>query len=459
MLHDRGRHRRAGLRSYGSRVREALERRAGRGALAVAAGLLLAAVVVGRVLASRGVPLHLGSPPFFGATRPHLGPGTPLALLVAGAVVAYGPRIAATARWNVAVVAAGVAGVAWTFALALSRGWRTGVAELLTARPEYLTEVPGAPPWRELLATFTARIPADAPDRWTTHVAGHPPGALLVYVGLDRVGLGGGAWAGALSLLAAGAVVLATALAVRALAGPAAGRALLPYAALFPGAVWMGVSADAVFAAAGATGLALLALAVVARGRTGRVLLGAAAGAVLGGCLFLSYGLVLLGVPALAVVVLRRRRDVLVAAALAASAVVVAYGLAGFWWWDGLAAVRGRYLAGFGGERPWGYFGWAGLAGLVAVVGPAAVAGLGRLLVRSDPEAAGARTLALGSLGAVLLAAVSGLSKGETERIWLPFAVWVLVATVTLPRRSARWWLAAQAATGLLLEHLLWPPW
>lgn len=40
------------------------------------------------------------------------------------------------------------------------------------------------------------------PDSWITHVSGHPPGALLTFVWLDRIGLGGGAWAGMLCLTA-----------------------------------------------------------------------------------------------------------------------------------------------------------------------------------------------------------------------------------------------------------------
>jgi methylthioxylose transferase len=430
-------------------------------ALAIGAGLLVAATVVGRSLQASGVPLHVQAPPFFAWVDPRLGPRSLAAVLVAGLVVAYGPRVTGSARWPVAVVAAAAAAALWTTALALSRGWRIGVAHPLTAPSEYLSEVPGAPAVGELLATFADRIPSDAPDRWTTHVAGHPPGALLVYVGLDRIGLGGGSWAGALSLVSAGVVVAATGVAIRALCGEQAGRAVLPFAALFPGAVWMGVSADAVFAAVGAVGLALLAVAVSAQPGPRRLAWAASAGLLLGAGLFLSYGLVLLAVPGLTVVVLRRAWDVLVVAALVAIVLVAAIGVAGFRWWEGLDILHTRYLEGFGGERPWSYFVWAGPAGLVAVVGPAAVAGSGRLVAPrdSDPAAAGARALALGALGAVLLAAASGLSKGETERIWLPVAVWVLVATVALPRRGVRWWLGAQALTGLLLEHLLWTPW
>jgi hypothetical protein len=57
----------------------------------------------------------------------------------------------------------------------------------------------------------------------------------------------------------------------------------------------------------------------------------------------------------------------------------------------------------------------------------------------------------------VLLADVSGLSKSEVERIWLPFAVWLVPAAGFLPR--PRWWLAGQAVTALMVNHLLLTNW
>ncbi|MCF0094986.1 hypothetical protein B0E54_03844 [Micromonospora sp. MH99] len=64
--------------------------------------------------------------------------------------------------------------------------------------------------------------------------------------------------------------------------------------------------------------------------------------------------------------------------------------------------------------------------------------------------------LPLAALVAVLGADLSGLSKAEVERIWLPFVVWLLVATAHLPTGSRRWWLAAQALTALAVNHLVW---
>ena len=59
-----------------------------------------------------------------------------------------------------------------------------------------------------------------------------------------------------------------------------------------------------------------------------------------------------------------------------------------------------------------------------------------------------------------MVAALSGLSKGEVERIWLPFAPWILVAGASLDgdRATARPWLALQAAACLVLQFTIRGP-
>src|SRR2546430_14705 len=83
-----------------------------------------------------------------------------------------------------------------------------------------------------------------------------PPGALLVFVGLDRVGLGGGIPAALLCVLVGAAAPVAVAVTLRALRDEPAARTALPFLVLFPGAVWLGVSADGLFTGVLATGLA-----------------------------------------------------------------------------------------------------------------------------------------------------------------------------------------------------------
>jgi hypothetical protein len=53
---------------------------------------------------------------------------------------------------------------------------------------------------------------------------------------------------------------------------------------------------------------------------------------------------------------------------------------------------------------------------------------------------------------AVLLAIGSDLCKGEAERIYLPFAVWLLPAAAALPGRDRRGWLAARLALALVVQ-------
>ena len=109
---------------------------------------------------------------------------------------------------------------------------------------------------------YVDRIPYAAQDNWPTHVAGHPPAALLFFVGLVRLGLGGDLRRGA------GRHARWRASDRRGGAGHAArlgaedaARRAAPFLVLGPAAVFMAVSADAMFAAVAAWGLAALALA------------------------------------------------------------------------------------------------------------------------------------------------------------------------------------------------------
>ena len=106
--------------------------------------------------------------------------------------------------------------------------------------------------------------------------------------------------------------------ALRALGAEDVARAALPFGVLLPGAVWVGVSADGMFAAVLAWGVALLAVGATGRG----VRADAAAvtgGVLLGSTLYLSYGLALgLFLPAAVLAVTRRWRAAVLAGAGAA---------------------------------------------------------------------------------------------------------------------------------------------
>lgn len=410
-------------------------------ALAVEAALVAAAIVVGAVLNGRHVPVHADAAPLYAVWLPHLGPGTPLALAVAVLVVRYGFELARRLPWRRLLAAGYLVCLLWTVSLALVDGWSRGIAGRLTPQAEYLHDIPKVHGIRALLAGFAGHILDFQPGSWATHVAGHPPGAFLVFVLLDRIGLPGGVPAALLCILVGASAPVSVAVALKALGYEDAARVALPFLVLFPGAVWVGASADGLFTGVVAAGLALLALG---RGLPGGLLLGCA--------LYLSYGLVLAGLLAAAVLWLRRRAATVVTAGIGVAAVVSAFTLSGFWWPTGYHLVTRRYYQGWAAGRPYGYWVWADLAALLLCAGPV----LGPALLRVRLPGA---LLPLSALVAIVAADLSGLSKAEVERIWLPYAIWLLVATAWLPVRHRRVWLAAQALTALAVNHLLLTPW
>ncbi|MEV5611196.1 hypothetical protein [Streptomyces sp. NPDC052225] len=424
-------------------------------AVAAAALLVAAAVGIGTYIEHRYGTLHVNWPPLYARWGPHLGPGTPAALAVAALVVAYGPPLAARLSWRGLLWGAWGTSMAWTWSLALIDGWHRGIARRLTTSYEYLQVIDR---FRDIPATlrdFHRHILIGSPDHWPAHVAGHPPGATLTFVWLDRIGLGGGAWAGVWCITVGCTAAVAVLVTVRALASEKMARRAAPFLVLAPAAVWVGTSADGYFAAVAAWTVACTALAATRRSRTAAL----AAGVLFGATCFLSYGLTLLAVLLGTVLLLTRTWRPLPLMVLGAAVVPVAFALAGFNWWEAYRLLVERYYEGAGGIRPYGYWVWANLACTVLVVGPATVAGLRRVpgAVRD-----GERHFALlvtGALLALLAADLSGMSKAETERIWLPFATWLLAAGALLPDRRRRAWLAAQAALALVLNSLLLTGW
>ncbi|WP_443074362.1 hypothetical protein [Streptomyces sp. NBC_01462] len=435
-------------------------------AVLAAALLVTVAALVGTAVQRRDHSLFVGWPPLFARWEPHVGPGTPAALVVAVAVVAYGPPLAARLSWRPLLWVAWGATTAWTFSLALVDGWQRGVAGRLTTTNEYLTVIDRFHDIPATLRDFTHHIVSQSPAPWPAHIAGHPPGATLTFVLLDRIGLGGGGWAGVWCVTVGSTAAVAVLVTVRVLAGEALARRAAPFLVLAPAAVWVGASADGYFAAVATWAVAFLALAVT--GSRPRAT-GLVAGLLFGLTAYLSYGLVLYAVIAGAVLLLGSRRLRPLPYVVAGAAVVpVVFTLLGFDWWEAYRLLVTRYYQGVGGVRPYGYWVWANLACTVLIVGPATVAGLRRAgaapvrggvrrlprLPTAEPRLA---LLALAALLALLAADLSGMSKAETERIWLPFAMWLLPAAALLPR--PRVWLAAQAALALLLNHLLLTGW
>lgn len=463
-------------RSVGVQTRALAQNRGMRkeaGAVAVAVVLVVAAFVVPHLHLETVTPLLNATPerfrdfaatsPIFGWWNTHVGPGTIPAIAIAAAAVLWGPTIAQRLPWRWLPWTAWAVSCAWAFSLAMIDGWQRGFAGRLTAKHEYLLEVPTVTDIPVMLRTFASRILDFQPDSWITHVSGHPPGALLTYVWLDRIGLAGGAWAGLLSLLAGSSIAAAVVVTVRALADEDTARKAAVFAAVAPTAIWIAVSADGYFAGVAAWGIALLALAVTGTIRL-PLLAAAGAGLLLGWGIFLNYGLGLMALPAVAVLLSARSWRtavrVLVPAVVVAAAVAAVFFAAGFWWYDGYLLVQERYWQGIAMERPFQYWGWANFAATVCAIGLGSVAGLGRAFdIAAIKRRSGLHLLVFGALLAIVFADLSRLSKAETERIWLPFTVWLVAAAALLPWRSLRWWLALNVIGALAINHFILTNW
>ena len=442
--------------------------------VAVAVGVLL-------VVAAFVVPhLHLGlvtplihasrarihafadTAPIFGWWNAHVGWGTVPAIVIGIAAVLWGQAIALRLPWRAVPWATWATACAWAFSLAMIDGWQRGFAHRLTAQHEYLRQVPTVTDIGEAVRTFASRIPDFQSNSWITHVSGHPPGALLTFVWLDRIGLGGGAWAGLLCLLVGSSAAAAIVVAIRALNDEHTARLAAPFMAVAPTAIWIAVSADGYFAGVAAWGIALLALAT--RRVRVPVLAAAGSGLLLGWGIFLNYGLALMAVPAVAVLIAasgwRSAVRALVPAVLAALGVVAVFAVAGFSWFDGYTLVQQRYWQGIANDRPFQYWSWANFASVVCAIGLGSVAGIGRVFdIAAIRRRSGLHLIVLAALLAIVFADLSMLSKAETERIWLPFTVWLTAAGALLPQRSHRWWLAINVVGALLLNHFILTNW
>ncbi|GAB7066389.1 hypothetical protein H7J06_04245 [Mycobacterium hodleri] len=411
----------------------------------------------------RQIEMFAQTAPIFGWWNAHVGWGTVPAIAIGFATALWGPTVARRLPWRAVPWVTWATACAWAFSLAMVDGWARGFARRLETTNEYLRQVPSITDIPYALRSFSSRILDFQPDSWITHVSGHPPGALLTFVWLDRIGLSGGAWAGLLCLLVGSSASAAILVTVRALSGDELARRAAPFVAVAPTAIWIAVSADGYFAGVAAWGLALLALAV--RGTTRLSLLaGAGAGLLLGWGIFLNYGLGLIALPAVAVLVtakdVRSALRALVPAVVAALAVMAVFALAGFWWFDGYVLVQQRYWQGIAMNRPFQYWAWANFASVVCAVGLGTVAGVSRAFdLQLIKKRTGLNLLVLAALLAIVCADLSMLSKAEVERIWLPYTVWLTAAGALLPARSQRWWLGVNVIGALVLNHVILTNW
>jgi hypothetical protein len=398
--------------------------------------------------------IRLGSPPFTGRDDPMFGWRTLLPVVLAGSLIAVLPPLARRLSWRRLLIASFFLCAVWAVGLNLTRGWEGVTGPMLRGEDEYFLDVPKVGSPGEFLEGFTANV-----DDYVVHVRSHPPGFLLLLWSIDAIGLAGAGWAAALCVAGGAAAAPAVLMALRDLSGERAARRAAPFLVLAPAALWIASSADAFYAGVGAWAIALLVLATGRKDDRGD-LLAVGAGLLFGAALMCSYGLVLLGVIVLPVLVARRRIRPAAVAGAATLAVLAAFAVAGFDYLEGFEVAQRQVDESVQRTRPFSYFAFSNLAAFSVAIGPAALVALSRLRERTTWLVVG------GALAAVALADLSALSKGEVERIWLPFAVWVVAACTALvpelaegERRELRGWLALQCCVALVVQTFVRTGW
>ena len=393
--------------------------------------------------------LHLGAIPLFGAWQLLVAWRLGVAIVVGVAGVAVLPVVAARWSWRAVLGATAIGAIAWGGALGFAEDQSVAWGSIHQDYGQHVDRVDasGAGGFLRHYTSNQATFP--------THLQAHPPGLVLLLWASGKASLDGRGFEVGLALGGAALAAVAALVVLADVAGRALARVAAPFIVLVPAAVWH-ANADSFYAG---VALAAVALLVVATGRNGarRAVLSTAGGALFGAALLLSYGLALLAVPVAVIAVHRRAVAVGAVAGLAVAAVVAVPALWGFWWPAGLAATKRQYDLNLAGVRPAWYFRFANVAVFALALGPAIAVGLGRLRDRAAWIVVGA------GIGVVALADASGLSSGETERIWQPFIPLVALAgcalAAPLHRMAARPWLGLQVATALCLQIALRSPW
>jgi len=281
-----------------------------------------------------------------------------------------------------------------------------------------------------------------------THPSAHPPGAI---VALYLLGIDGASGMAALTILAGAVAIPLTYLLGRALLDESQARTATLLLVFSPAAMIYGVSsADALFATLGLAA----AVPLVARGRLARF---AGALALALAALF-SWALLAVGAFAVALAYLREGPLAALKLALLCGGVLIVtlalvHLLTGFDPIGSLAVTSELYRLGISSARPYWYWLLGSPAAFLIAIGVPLSWLAARALAARRPAA-----VALAAI--VVTAAVLGVSKAETERIWLFMAPLACVAAAPcLTGRRLRLVLAllvAQALATELLFDTLW---
>jgi hypothetical protein len=373
-------------------------------------------------------------------------------VLVAGAIlaaaVAFAPRLRALppAAFGAAVLAlALVVRLAVGATRAGPEGWDDPWNESFNAKNEYVPALPAIEHLgvRFFLDRFDEILPA-----LPVHTAGHPPGLVLVlhWLGLDTPGP-----AAALAIVLGALAVPATYLLARRLLDEDRARTAALLSALASGTTLYGVTtADIVYAAMGAGAAVLLVAAPRVAATAGAASLALAS--------FFSYAVLAVGAWAALVRWLRDGwRTAFVVAASCGAALVAFYvglwALTGFELHEVVVATEETYRESVARLRPYAFWLFGSPAAFLAF--------LGLPITWYAAKALGARHPVAVALAAVIvISAVGGFTKAETERIWLMYAPLACVAAAAvLPRARLPLVLGLLAIQSLAVELIFGTVW
>jgi methylthioxylose transferase len=423
-------------------------------------GLAVAAATIAYGFAARADGTRLGASlaPFLWDWRPSVRASAvpAAALLAVGVWLAPRLRAPAVRPW-VFAGATLVLGLALRLALGSARGgvdgvWAVYEAGNHEAPNEYLPALPAL----DLGAVFFLDTFAEVGTSLPVHAIGHPPGLLLT---LHWLGIDGAPGMAALTIgVGVLAIPLTYMLARELLDEDRARLAVLLYV-FAPSALLYGVtSADALYATVALA--AAVPLAIAARSPASSVSRralpsGAAALAVAS---FFSYANLAIGAWATLLAAqragLRRAARLMIAcSAVLAASYALLHLATGYDPIGVLRATESVYREGIASGRPYEF--WL-FGSPVAFLGA-----LGLPIAWFALRSAGARYApAVALLGVVLISAVLGFSKAETERIYqflVPLAC--VCAAASLPARWLPLTLGALAAQALAIELLLYTVW
>ena len=394
-------------------------------AAAVIVGAIWIAHRHGASLERDGFVIQLRMAPFYGRPWEPIDGGW-WAALGFGAVLVAG-IVRAARSCSVRLLAGVTGGVHALWALGLA--WLhdpTEIGRPMAHRHGYLPMVDRIDGVGEYWRSFL-----DAAPTYPIHVRGHPPLFPLWLVGLDRVGLGGETAAGVMVVLVGASGAAAVVLTTRLLVGEQWARRAAPFIGVAAFAPMVASTADAAFSGVAAWSIWSIVAATTSRGRH-PIWFGGLAGTLIGIGLLLSYGSGIVAVVCGAIALIRRKVVVAAIATATSVAVLTLAWLLGFSYLDGLRYVRDEYEAGVASQRPFWSFALFNVVAFSAIVGPAAAAALVYAVRRRSP------ILAVAGIGVTMatIALISGMSKGEVERIWLSFAIWTVAVGAIYLRRS-----------------------